>query len=171
LWYLHLTPTQQNISNSNYKLESTLLLLAWNLMVLWFWFPPNTWNQRLIWFRFLKYQNWLSLKKSSKHTHSNLHLQSLFRPLLVFTTFNEECDLYPYPPMNMKNWTYKNSASLLSVPTFSFWHKKFPKKFIESEIHTFKIKEMRSFMTHWRIGFCQIGTTKRFLETIDTIYW
>jgi hypothetical protein len=36
--------------------------------------------------------------------------------------------------------------------------------FIESEIHTFKIKDMRRLMTHWRTG-----TTKRFLETITVI--
>jgi len=35
--------------------------------------------------------------------------------------------------MNMKNWTYTNSASLLTVPTLSFSHKFSPKKFIGSE--------------------------------------
>jgi hypothetical protein len=112
------------------------------------WFFHETW-----WFfkGFEIPKNWLLLKNHI-NTPTHLHLHPLFGPLLVFTTFTKEYELYPYPRMNMKNWTYTNSVSLLTVPTLSFSHEFFPKKLIESEIHTFKIKEMRRLTTDWRTG-------------------
>jgi hypothetical protein len=53
--------------------------------------------------RVLKYPKLAIIKKSHKHTHMHLHLHPLFGPLLVFTIFIEEYELYPYPRMNMKN--------------------------------------------------------------------
>ncbi len=119
-----------------------------NLTIICWFFHETSWFFE----GFKDTQNWLLLKKSRKHTHTHLH--PCLGPLLVFTAFNKEYELYPYPQMNMKNWTDTNSASLLTVHTLSFSHKFSPKKFIESEIHTFKIIEMRSLMTHWRTGFC-----------------
>jgi hypothetical protein len=53
--------------------------------------------------RVLKYPKLAVIKKITQtHPHSPPPTP-LFGHLLVFTTFNEECELYPYPPMNMKN--------------------------------------------------------------------